>query len=96
MCPAPNDQNTGLMFSVAKPDQPDKPRFVTNCNQRNLAIYKKETPLPYINKLIELDADYLVWYKIDFADGYFNSKVEESSEKWSTIQTTHCRIKNGV
>ena len=68
------------MFCVAERDQPYKPRFVTDCRLRNLAIYKKQTPLPNINKLIELVAAYPVWSKIDLADRYFNIRVEESSE----------------
>ena len=79
--PAPNNKNKVVMFCVAKRDQPDKPRFVTDCCLRNLAVYKKQIPLPNVDELIELVAAYLVWRKIDLADGYFNIRVEESSEK---------------
>jgi hypothetical protein len=96
MYPAPNDKNAVVMFCVAKRDQPDKPRFVTDCRLRNLAVYKKQTPLPNIDELIELVAAYPVWSKIDLADGYFNIRVEEDSEQWNTIQTTRgkkrCRV----
>ena len=57
---APNDKNTVVMFCVAKRDQPDEPRFVTDCHLRNLAGYKKQTPLPNTDKLIELVAAYPV------------------------------------
>ena len=81
VCPAPNDKNAVVMFYIAKRDQPDKPRFVTGCRLRNLAVYKKQTQLPNIDELIELVATYSVWSKIDLADGYFRIRVEESSEK---------------
>ena len=48
----PNDKNKVVMFSVAKRDPPDEPRFVTECRVRNLAIYKKQTPLPNIDEII--------------------------------------------
>ena len=58
MYPAVNNKNAVVMFCVAKRDQLYKPRFVTDCHLRNLAIYKKETSLPNIDELIELvDAD---------------------------------------
>ena len=81
MYPAPDNKNAAVMFCIIKQDQLDKPRFVTNCHLRNLAIYKKRTPLSNIDKLIELVATYSVWSKIDLADRYFNIKVEESSQK---------------
>ena len=93
MYPAPNNKNTVVMFCVAKRDQADKPRFVTDCRLRNLAIYKKQTPLPNIDKLIELVATYSVWSKIDLADGYFNIRVEEISAKWKTVLTTHSKMR---
>lgn len=49
-----NDQNAVVMFCVAKQDQLDKPRFLTNCRLRIVAVYKKWTLLPNIEKLIEL------------------------------------------
>ena len=75
---ASNDKNTVVMFCLAKRDQPDKPRFLTDCRISNVAVYKKQTPLPNIDELIELDAAYQVWSKIDLADRYFNIRVEES------------------
>ena len=65
------------MFCIVKRDQPDKPGFVTDYRLRNLAVYKKHTPLPNINKLIELVTTYPVCSKIDLADGYFNIRVEK-------------------
>ena len=56
MYPTSNDKNAVIMFCVAKRDQPNKPRFVTDCCLRNLGIYKNQTPLPNINELIELVA----------------------------------------
>ena len=96
MYSAPNDKNAVVMFCVAKQDQPDKPRFVIDCCLRNLAVYKKQTPLPNIDDLIELVAAYPVWSKIDLADGYFNIRVEESSEKWNTVLTTHGKMRRRV
>ena len=93
---APNDKNAVLMFSVAKWDQAYKPRFVTYCRLRNPAVYKKQTPLPNIDMLIELVAAYPLWSKIDLADGYFNIRVEESSEKWNTFLTTHGKMRSQV
>ena len=84
------------MFCVAKRDQPDKPRFVTDCRLRNPAVSKKQTPLPNIDKLIELVAAYPVWSKIDLADGYFNISVEESWEKWKTVLTTRGNMRSRV
>ena len=84
------------MFCVVKHDQPDKPRFVTDCRRRILAVYKKQTLLPNINNLIKLVAIYPVWSKIDLADGYFNIRVEERTEKWNTILTTHGKMRNRV
>ena len=49
MYPSPNDKNGVVKFCVAKCDQPDKPRFVTDCRLRNLAVYKEQTPLPNID-----------------------------------------------
>ena len=63
---------------------------------RNLAVYKKQSPLPNINELIELVAAYLVWSKMDLADRYFNISVEESSEKWNTILTTYGKMRSKV
>ena len=96
MYPAPNDKNTVVMFYIAKRDQPNKPRFVTDCHLRNLAIYKIQTPLSNIDKLIQLVTTYSVWSKIDLADGYFNIREEESSEKWKTILTTHGKMRSRV
>ena len=94
--PTPKDKNAILMFCVAKRDLPDKARFVTDCRLRNLAVYKRQTPLPNIEELIELVAAHLVWSKIDFADIYFNIRVEESSEKWNTVLTTHGKMRSQV
>ena len=91
---APNDKNAVVMFCIAKRDQPDKARFVTDCRLRNLGVYKKQTPLPNIGKLIELVATYPVWSKIDLADGYFNMRVEESSQKCNTLVTTQSKIRS--
>ena len=96
MYPTPNDKNVVLMFSVANRDQLDKPRFVSDCGLRNLAIYKKQTPFPNIGKLIKLVAAYLMWSKIDLTNGYFNIRVEESSEKWKTVLTTHGKIRSRI
>ena len=52
MYTAPNDKNAIVMFCVATRNQPDKARYVTDCCLKNLAIYKKQTPLPNIDKLI--------------------------------------------
>ena len=57
---APNDKNAGIMFCVTKREQPDKPRLVTDYRLRNLAVYKKQTPLPNIDELIDLVAAYPV------------------------------------
>lgn len=57
------------MFCIAKRDQLDKLRFVTDCHLRNLVIYKKQTPLPNIDELIEIVAAYPLCCKIDMADG---------------------------
>ena len=91
---APNDKNAVVMFCIAKRDQPDKARFVTDCRLRNLGVYKKQTPLPNIGKLIELVVTYPVWSKIDLADGYFNMRVEESSQKCNTLVTTQSKIRS--
>ena len=48
---------------------------------RNLAVYKKQTLLFNIDKVIEQVTIYSRWSKIDLADKYFNIRVEESSEK---------------
>ena len=77
----PNNKNPVVIFCVAKRDKPDKPRFVTDCRLRNLAVYKKQTQLPNIDELIERVAAYPVWSRIDLADGYFNIRIEESSER---------------
>ena len=91
-----NDQNAVVMFCAAKRDQPDKPRLVTHCCLWNLDIYKKQSLLPNIDKLSRLVATYLVWSKMDLADGYFYIGVEESAERWNTIQTTHGKIRSCV
>ena len=96
MYSAPYDKNADVMFCVAKRDQLNKPRYMTDCRLRNVAVYKKQTPLPNIAELIELVATYPVWSKIDLADGYFNIRVIESSEKWNTILTTHGKMRNRV
>ena len=49
---APNDKNAVVMFCVAKRGEPDKPRLVTDCLLRNLAVCKKKTRLPNIDKLL--------------------------------------------
>ena len=67
---------------------------MTDYRLKNLAIYKKQTPLPNIDKLIELVAAYPVWNKIDLADGYFNIRVEESSEQCNTVLTTHGKMRS--
>ena len=54
MYSASNNKNTVLMFSVGKEDQSDKPRFVKDSRLRNLAVYKKQTPLANIVEQIEL------------------------------------------
>ena len=81
-----------IMFCVAKLNQQDKHRFVTDCHMRNLAVYKMQTPLPNIDKLIDLVAAYPVSHKIDLADRYINIRVEESSEKWNTVLITHGKM----
>ena len=96
MYPSPNNKNTVVMFCIAKQDQADKPSFVTDCRLRNLAVYKKQTPLPNVDKLIELVAAYPVWSKMDLEDGYFKIRVEESSEKWNTVLTTHDKMRSQV
>ena len=39
---------------------------------------------------------YAVWSKIDLADVYFNIRAEESSETWTTILTTHGKMRSTV
>ena len=58
--PTPNNKNAVVMFCIPKREEPDKPRFVTDCLLRNLAIYKKQTPLPNIDELMELVTTYPV------------------------------------
>ena len=77
------------MFCVAKRYQLDKPRFVTDCRLRNLAIYEKQTPFTTIDKLMELVAADPVWSKLDVTNGYCNIGVEESLERWNTILTIY-------
>ena len=72
------NKNAVVMFCLAKRDQPDKLKFVTDYRLRNLVFYKKQTPLFNFDKLIELVAAYPVWSTIDVSDGYFNTRVEES------------------
>ena len=60
MYPAAKDKNAVVMFCVAKRDQPVKPRFMTDCRIRNLAVYKKQILLPNIVELIELVTAYIV------------------------------------
>ena len=81
MYPALNNKNAVVMYCAAKRDQLDKPRVVTDCRLRNLAVYKKQTSLPNIDELIALVATYPVWSNINLAYGYFNIRVEVSSEK---------------
>ena len=69
MYPTPYNKTAVVMFCVAKGDQLNKPRFVTDCGLKNLAVYKKQTPLHNIDKLITLVPMYPVWNKIDLADG---------------------------
>ena len=78
MNPASNNKNAVVMFCVAKPDQPDKPRFVTDCPLRNLAVYKRHTLLHNIGKVIQIGTVYRVWSNGDLADGYFHIRVEGS------------------
>ena len=85
-----------VIFCVAKRDQPDKPRFVTDCRLRKQAVYKKQTPLLNIDKLIELVAAYPVWSKIDLAHRYFYIRGEESSEKCNTVLTTYDKMRRRV
>ena len=54
----------------------------------SLAIYKKQTLLLNIDKLIELVAAYPIWSKIDLVNANFHIGKQESSEKWNNIQTT--------
>ena len=96
MYPARNDKNAVVMFCIAKRDQPDQPRFVTDCRIRNLAVYKMQTPLRNIDERIELVAPCPVWSHIDLADGYFNIRVEESSETYNTVLSTHCKMRSPV
>ena len=96
MYPADNDKNAVVMCYVAKRDQPDILRFVTDCHLRNLAVYKKQTPLPNIDEVIELVAVYPIWSNMDLANIYFNFRVEASSEKWNTVLTTHGKMRRSV
>ena len=96
MYPTTNIQNAVIMFCVVKRDQPNKARFVTDCCLKNLATYKKKTPLPNIDNLIELVAAYLPESNIVLAGGYFSIQGEESSEKWNTILTTCGKMRSGV
>ena len=93
---APNYKNAVIICCVAKQDQLDKPWFVTDCRLRNLTVYKKQTPLLNIDRLIELVAANPLWSKIDLADGYFNIRVEESSGKWNTVLTAHGEMRSLV
>ena len=69
---------------------------MTHCHPRNLAVYKKQTPLPNIDKLIELVDTYQAPNKKDLVNGYFNIRVEESSERWNTILTTYSKMRSRV
>ena len=60
MYSTPNNQNAVFIFGANKQEQPDKPRFVTDYDLRNLVVCKKQTLLPNIDELIELVATYLV------------------------------------
>ena len=96
MYPAPNNLNIVIMFCVVKWDQLDKPRLVTNHRLRHLAVYKKETPLPNIDKLIEVVPAYPGRSKLDMADGYFSIGVVKSSEICNTIQTIYSKMRSHV
>ena len=82
------------MFYEAKRDQLYKLQFMTDYHLRNLAFYKHQTSLPNIDQLSSLVAACLVWSKIDLADVYFYISIEESSEKWKTILTTHGKMRS--
>ena len=94
MYSALNNKNAVVMFSVGRQDQPEKPRFVTDCCLKNLFVYQKQTPLPNIVELSELLAAHQVCSNIDLADGYVNIRVEESAEKLETVLITHGKISN--
>ena len=96
MYSTPNNKNNGVMFYLAKRDQSDKPRIVTDCRLNNLAVCRKQTSLRNIDNPIELVAAYVVWSKKDLVDGDFNVVVEESSEKWNTVLTTHGEMRSRV
>ena len=81
MYSGPNHQNIVIVFCMAKQYPLDKPRFLIDCHLRNLAIYKKETPLPNIKELIKLVVGHTAWSKIDTADRYCNIRIEESSKQ---------------
>ena len=89
-----NHQNTKLICSVAKRDQLEKPTFITDYWQRNPAVYKKQIPLPNIDKVIEAGTANSVWSKIDLADSNFNIVVQEISEKFNIIKNTYSKIGN--
>ena len=81
MCLASNYKIAVFIFCIAIEDWADKPRFVTHSYLRNLAVYKMQTLLPNIQKLIELVATNPVLRNTDLAERHFHINVEESSEK---------------
>jgi len=68
---------------------PSKPPRILDARDRNEGVDPTHTRLPSIEDLMELDAAWRYWSKIDLADGYYNSRIEEDLEQYSTFLITH-------
>ena len=73
------DTNTIALFVQAKRDDPIKPQRILDYRDRNDAMDPNLTPLPSIEKLMELVAAGKYCSKIDLADGYHNIRIKEGS-----------------
>jgi len=84
---AEHDTNTVVLFVQGKRDDPTKLWHILDARDRNEAVDPNHTPLPSIEELMDLVAARKYWSKIDLADGYHNSRIEEDLELHSTFLT---------
>jgi len=68
-------------------DDPTKPWHILDARDQNNIVDSNYTPLPSIVELMKLVNARKYWSKIDLADGYYNIRIEEDSEKHSTYLT---------
>ena len=84
---AAQDSSASSIFMIKKYDKPNEARFLHDLRARNDITVKENTPIHDITWIINAVASHEFRCKIDLTDGYYNVRIEEDSEEYTSFNT---------